>query len=70
MLKSAQSAPARGAWMLLMGAVFFVVLTPIAVVLRVLRRDLLRLAFEPGKKSYWSERQPPGPAGDTFPRQF
>ena len=67
--------PLNAAWAWLvspfvMGAIFFIVLTPIAVVLRALKRDPLRLAFEPDKKSYWSDRHPPGPAGDTFPRQF
>jgi len=55
---------------LVMGAIFFVVLTPISVLMRALKRDALNLAFEPEKKSYWVERRPPGPAGDTFRQQF
>jgi len=55
---------------LVMGVIFFVVLTPVSVLLRALKRDALNLAFEREKKSYWVERQPPGPAGDTFRRQF
>jgi hypothetical protein len=53
-----------------MGVIFFVVLTPVSLLLRALKRDALNLGFEPDKKTYWVERRPPGPAPDSFPRQF
>jgi hypothetical protein len=41
---------------IIMGAVFFAVLTPVAVIMRWGRRDPLRLRFEPEKRSYWIDR--------------
>jgi hypothetical protein len=49
---------------------FFVVITPFAVVLRRMGRDPLRIARVPSAKSYWVERDPPGPAADSFRNQF
>ena len=43
---------------MMLGAVYFTLLTPIAVVLRWGRRDLLRLRFEPERRSYWVARTP------------
>jgi predicted membrane metal-binding protein len=53
-----------------LGLVFFSTVTPIGLVLRLLGKDLLRLRLEPEATSYWIERRPPGPGGDTMPRQF
>jgi hypothetical protein len=43
-----------------MGVLFFVVLTPIAAVLRFMGRDLLRLRSAPAAPSYWLARAAPG----------
>ena len=53
-----------------MGLVFFTTLTPIAVLMRALGKDPLRLKREPGAATYWIDRQPPGPAAETMTRQF
>jgi len=53
-----------------MGVIYFAVLTPIAVAMRLRGRDELRRKFDPGLSSYWIERSPPGPDGSTFPHQF
>lgn len=55
---------------LVTGLMFYLVVTPLGIVLRVLGKDPLRLRLEPGAKSYWIERRPPGPAGDTMRHQF
>lgn len=55
---------------LVMGVVFFVVVTPAAFVFRLAGKDPLRLKREPGAKSYWIAREPPGPAPDTMSNQF
>lgn len=55
---------------LVMGAVFFVVATPTGVLMRWLRKDLLRLRFDPGAATYWQKRSPPGPAPDSMTNQF
>jgi hypothetical protein len=54
----------------LMAAIFFGVVTPLAWLLRRMRYDLLRLRFEPNAASYWLERRPPGPAPETMKNQF
>lgn len=53
-----------------MGLVFFTTVTPIALVMRLLGKDPLRLRFDSAAPTYWIERRPPGPAPDTMRRQF
>lgn len=55
---------------IVMGLLFFVVVTPIALILRLLSKDPLRLRFDPAASSYWLHRQPPGPAPETMSNQF
>jgi hypothetical protein len=55
---------------IVMGAIFFGLITPVAVAMRLRGRDALRRRYEPAGRSYWIERDPPGPDGSTFPRQF
>ena len=55
---------------IIMGLLFYGVMTPYAYVLRWLGKDFLRLRFDPTAKSYWIERKPPGPAPETIKRQF
>jgi hypothetical protein len=55
---------------LVMALLYYTTVTPIALLLRLSGKDLLRLRFEPGSPTYWIPRQPPGPAPDTMPRQF
>lgn len=53
-----------------MGLMFFGVITPMALVLRLAGKDLLRLRFDRQARSYWIPREPPGPAPDTMRHQF
>lgn len=53
-----------------MGVIYFGVLTPVATVMRLRGRDVLRRQLAPGLASYWLTRDPPGPTGSSFPRQF
>lgn len=55
---------------LVTGLLFFTVFVPTALISRLWARDALRMRFDPQADSYWIDRQPPGPAGDTMPRQF
>ena len=55
---------------LVMGLLFYLVVTPTGLILRGFGKDFLRLAREPDAASYWIERTPPGPAGSDMPRQF
>ena len=49
---------------------FFLVFTPMALILRMGGKDLLRLRRDPGAASYWIERNPAGPAGESMVEQF
>jgi len=75
-------APLNRAWMafglllgriispLVMGLIFFGVVTPIALLARLRGVDPMRRRFDPGAKTYWIERDPPGPDPATMERQF
>jgi len=54
----------------IMGLLFFVAITPMALVLRLLGKDLLRLKRDPQATTYWIDRTPPGPSADSMRRQF
>lgn len=55
---------------LVLGLLFYLTVTPTGLLMRALGKDPLRLRFEPGAKSYWIERRPPGPAPETMRNQF
>ena len=75
-------APLNRAWMqfgellhrvvspLVLGIIFYGVFTPIGLVMRMAGRDIMKRRFEPGAPTYWVERDPPGPANDSFQDQF
>ena len=54
----------------IMGLVFFLAVTPTAVIMRVLGKDLLNRRLDSAAKSYWIERRPPGPRPETMKQQF
>lgn len=54
---------------IVLGIIFFVILTPVSAVSRLLGRDELRLKRK-AVQSYWIDRVPPGPDGDSFKNQF
>lgn len=53
-----------------LGIMFFGVITPIGLVMRLFGKDPLRLQLDKAAASYWIERTPPGPAPETFKDQF
>lgn len=55
---------------LIMGLLFFVTVTPIALLMRLFGKRPLDLGFDTEAKTYWIERDPPGPEPETMPRQF
>ena len=55
---------------LVMGLLFYLVITPFALVMRALGKDLLRLKRDPVAESYWIAREPPGPAPETIKNQY
>ena len=75
-------APLNRAWMKLaeilhhivspvvLGILFYAVVTPFGVARRWLGGDPLTRTFEAERETYWIDRSPPGPASDSFPHQF
>lgn len=55
---------------IVMAMLFYLVITPMGVAMRLMGKDLLRLKRDPGARTYWIERQPPGPPPDTMKNQF
>lgn len=55
---------------IVLGILFYFVVTPTGLVMRLLGKDLLRLRFDRSAKSYWIERRPPGPRPDSLNHQF
>jgi hypothetical protein len=53
-----------------LGVLFYGVLTPLALVIRLAGKDPLRLKLDPRAQSYWIPRKPPGPAPDSMTNQF
>lgn len=54
---------------LVLGTIFFLVFAPYGIVMRLRGRDALKLRFEPETRSYWVQREPPGPAPDSLTKQ-
>ena len=55
---------------LILGVVFFLVITPMAVTRRLLGKDSLHLKPKPNLKSYWIDRNPQGPQLGSMTKQF
>ena len=55
---------------IVLGAIYFVVIVPVGISMRVAGRDALRRRLEPGARTYWIDRAPPGPPPDSLPNQF
>ncbi len=54
----------------IMGVLFFLVVAPIGVMMRVLGKRPLALEFDPDAKSYWIERSQPAPLLGSMKNQF
>jgi hypothetical protein len=52
------------------GAVFFLCVTPIGLLLRMFGKDVLSLRRRADLPSYWIVRDPPGPEAGTMTNQF
>ena len=53
-----------------LGILFYIVITPIGLMIRVAGKDPLRLKFDPEADSYWIPREPPGPPPGSMNNQF
>ncbi len=53
-----------------LAVIYYGTLTPIAVYMRLRKKDVLHLKYDPQAASYWVLRQPPGPPPETMKNQF
>jgi len=54
----------------IMALMFYGAILPMAILLRGLGKDLVRLKREPESDSYWIPREPPAPAPGSMSNQF
>jgi hypothetical protein len=54
----------------ILGVMFFLVITPIGLIMRLFGKDLLRLKHDPEARTYWIRRDPPGPEKQSLDKQF
>jgi hypothetical protein len=54
---------------IVLGILFFVLISPIAIVMRMAGRDALKLRKQ-DVQSHWIDRAPPGPSSESFKEQF
>lgn len=55
---------------IVLGAIYFLMIAPIGIAMRLAGRDALRRRLDAGARSYWIDREPPGPPPDSLPHQF
>lgn len=55
---------------LVLGAVLYLVITPVALLMRLAGKDPLRLRWDPRADSYWIPRDSPGPGPGSMKNQF
>lgn len=53
-----------------MALIYFLAVTPTGLLLRLVRKDILRLRRDPTADSYWIRRAPPGPSPESMKNQF
>lgn len=55
---------------IVMALLFFLVVTPIGLLMRLVGKETLRLHGSRPSDSYWIVREPPGPTGESMSEQF
>lgn len=82
LVRPALLAPANRLWLtlglllhrvsspLVLGLLFFLLFTPMGLLMKALGKDPLRLRLDPSSSSYWIHRTPPGPEPETMRNQF
>lgn len=74
--------PIKGLWLMIghflgrilspvaLTLVYIISIVPVGLLLRIFRKDTLRLARDANCRTYWVSRQPPGPPPDSLKHQF
>jgi len=55
---------------IVMAILFFSTVVPLGLVMRMLKRDALRLKWDSASGTYWIPRKPPGPLPESMKDQF
>ena len=55
---------------IVLGAMFYVVITPVGLLRRLISRDPLSLRRDSARSSYWVVREEPGPSPASMKQQF
>jgi len=55
---------------LVLGILFFLVLSPVGLLFRLIGRDGLQLRIDPAATTYWVDREPGGPDTERYFKQF
>jgi len=55
---------------LALGVIYFGTMLPMAMYLRLRKKDILRLKYDLQAASYWIPREPPGPDSESMKNQF
>jgi hypothetical protein len=53
-----------------LGVMFYLIITPFGLVMRMLGNDLLSLKLDKSALSYWIHRTPPGPSPKSMKNQY
>jgi hypothetical protein len=53
-----------------LGGMFYLILTPFGLAMRLLGKDPLRLKIDKKAESYWIHRTPPGPSPESMKNQY
>lgn len=52
------------------GVLFYTIVTPLGLLMRLTGKDPLRLSIDAAAESYWIARRPPGPPPNSLTNQF
>lgn len=55
---------------LLLAVIYFLVITPVGFMMRLMGRDSLRLKIDGSADTYWIKKSPPGPPPESMRNQF
>ncbi|MGV7219903.1 MAG: SxtJ family membrane protein [Nitrospinales bacterium] len=55
---------------IILGLLFFLVVTPIGILMRIFSGNPMKPKFDPTAQSYWIKRDPPGPKPESLSDQF
>jgi hypothetical protein len=53
-----------------LGFLFYIVVTPMGMLMRSFGKDSMRLKSKDASDTYWIDREPPGPKPDSLSQQF